>query len=211
MRTLIVTLRGGDLLGDAAPPIVVAKSGPRGVLSVVWIAFRPSRFVRICWTEAYGLFAAALPSRAGCTIRPIDTVHPARDGSAYTFRSGRFSDAMPRVRTARGHYDVQNASDAPLALGLLQTAAVNGVEITAPVNLVAVPPGGAADFGPVPDLVIWTQHRVRAGTIVSSAASNALRLSFAPAEATKRCTYDIAADVFSYPDGSNFSLVEETT
>jgi hypothetical protein len=196
MLTVVLDAAGVRVLAGRGHRIAVAKSGAAGIPSVVWIAVPPAVLVTITWNETYGVFAGSVPTQAGSSIEIVASLYPARDRSTYAFLDGSFSSPTTEHRIPRNHYDVQNASPAAAAFGLLQAVTAGGRHSIRPVNLIVLPAGGAADFVPDCDIFVWSDAASTSGAVVSHVPARALVVSYASGPPAQRCRYDVDADAF---------------
>lgn len=138
----------------ALPPVAVA-----------WQVFAPLESNQIDWSATYGCFAAAAGLVAGTVLTPsANLLPPVAAGTAYALSAGSFSAAGPGLA---GSYTLVNRMPgAALALGLTQTATINGTAVAAPLCAIPVLCNEAAFFTPGDVISVFLSSATSGGTVI---------------------------------------------
>lgn len=183
-------------LSDGGLRVALAKSGSRGDASVVWLAWQPLLYNTVSWTESYGVFAAQTPGRAGELIIPVASRYPAINRAIHSFAGTRFLAAVRDAAVLPGRYDVRNDGKTTLAFGLLQAVTLNTSRLLTPVNLIALPPGCAADFRSQSEIYLWADAGAASATTTAGVPEHAIHIPLTSSITTMSCRYDDLFSVF---------------
>lgn len=198
---LLLGAEGTAALTQARERIVVAKSCSRRSPLVAWAARPPSAVICLSSQEQYGLFAAAVPPRAGAVLSLETILYPATDRTVYRYRDGRFEGALPPSDTIpKRHYGIRNDGSNTMAFGLLQRSSADEPESLQPLNFVVLAPGVPAELLPDDDIVVWTAVNLSPGTVISALPAGALVLPWR-GERWQCCAYDIGGKSFVWIGG----------
>ncbi len=199
-RTLVLELDEPDrrALIERKSRIVLAKASGGAPPNAVWLACAPAAVTTVVWTETYGLYAGSIPERSGASILVVASVQPAVERVSYAFLGHAFAPPAA-ADLPRRHYEVRNVAGYPVAFGLLQTATVNDVLVTAPLNAVVLPPDGGADFAHFDTLYVWVQAGIFGATVATHVQQTTTTVMYGGGERVKRYRYDARTSLFLSP------------
>ena len=202
-NTLVVEIDDASLrtLSRAGHRVILARAVGNSRPTVAWLACEPRGRTTVVWDDAYGLYAAHYVLAEGEPLCAVDVVHPAVDGAIYPFDGRWFGAPLAAPNVPRGHFDVRNDAKVGEAFGLLQSATIDGVVLTSPLNAIVLPQGFTADFSAMSAVYVWTAAAAAAGTVVSNVPVDEATVRFDAGDSAKTCRYDGHSSTFR-PDGS---------
>lgn len=151
---------------------VVQQPVSQGNLPIAWVAFQPLQQNQISWQEQYSMYATTTALQAGATIvMTSQTTQPIQTGWTYTFAQGQFQGTSGGSQST---FNLSNQQQGSFSFGLSQTAVVNNVQVTAPLNAVPVAFNMNATFTPLETISLFLASYSNNGSVISQVASNAL-------------------------------------
>lgn len=182
------------LLRDRAR-IGLARASGVARPNAIWLAWSPEPLTTVSWTEAYSVYAAAIPERSGAAIFAAASA-PALERAVHPFLGDAFAPPVVANDLPPGHYGIRNVSPSARAFGLLQAAAIGGTVITSLLNAVVLPPGFAADFTGFDRLYLWVQGGISGATAIAEIDRPVTTIVYAGGEYVKFYRYDPRTSLF---------------
>jgi hypothetical protein len=174
---------------------VVSNPVAGGNLPIAWLTFQPFQSNQVIWIENYSLYASTTMLQSGATINMTSTtMGPAQLGWLYSFQNGIFTGQSGSGST----FNTANQANSPsiLNFGLAQTANVNGVSVTAPLNAVPVLYNQQATFTPLEQISIFLSSYQNNGVVISQVAGNALNVTLSSQNPTANVGFNDATNSF---------------
>jgi hypothetical protein len=155
---------------------VVSNPVATGNLPIAWLTFQPFQSNQVIWIENYSIYASTTIVQSGAVINMTSvTAGSAQLGWLYAFQNGIFTGQSGSGSTF--NVSDQVSAPSPLQFGLAQTANVNGVSVTAPLNAVPVLYNQQATFTPQEQISIFLSSYQNNGVVISQVAGNALNVT----------------------------------
>ena len=118
---------------------------------------------------------------------------PVQLGWTYTLEGGDFAGA---VGGGSNTFSAENQQGGTYSFGLAQSAVVNGVSVTAPLNAIPVANNETVSFTPEQTLSIFLSTTQNNGVVLSQVAGNALTVSLSSQTPTATIGFNSTSSTF---------------
>ena len=186
---------GLNQLHAAGEWVTIAKQLPNeGGFPIAWLTFRPLQSNQVTWHDNYSIYTTATPLVPGAVLSMSSQTGTAQPGWLYSFQSGVFEG---KAGTGNA-YSALNLAASPYSsvFGLAQTANINGVSVSAPVNAAQVSANQESSFTPGEAVAIFLSMVRNPGTVMDGGFANALTLNLTPQHPMASVVYDELANAF---------------
>jgi len=198
---LIFNQEGLDLLRATNQEVTIIKAVGCSVSAtpVIWVAFKPTLYNTITWTEgpvAYGLYASRNHQNGVISDVVADTNIVI--GDLHNLSTSLQFDE-PTTSSNPTAYTVINNSGGTLNFGLTQTANFNGVQVegSPPLNAAFIPNGQTAQFIPITTLSVGVSVVIN-GVVQTSSIRTVVQYSATTTEHT--VTFNATSSTFKLTD-----------
>jgi hypothetical protein len=173
---------------------VAQQPASQGCLPIAWVAFQPQQTNRVSWQEQYWMYATTAPLQAGATlIVSSETSQPIQTGWTYTFKQGQFQGQSGGGETT---FNLNNQQQGSYSFGLVQQAAVNNTQVSAPLNAIPLAYNMSATFAPLETISLFLSSYSNNGSVVSQVASNALVMTLSSQNPVANVGFNDATNTF---------------